>query len=272
MLKLSLTCLPIKTATRTRRTGLCWSPSPRRWRASRCDAGGGAFLRPHQILSVYWLLLICHRLFAFFFDVCMLLYDGVCVTANFHRTWLWRLDPLAPYGTGSRAQTQNKTSGLFPNGSFSHRENLIIIIENPNIISPSSNHNQLHRAAPPRRRVLGGAGEDVGVWGNRSRKWRTDGGWWVNTSHLHPWCWSRDVAPSGLVCRLILTIAVKLFRYFSNVGLLMTYLFICAVTFLLAYLLFLLFIVYLKSLPRDFKRSSREWSVSSLLLNKEEVF
>lgn len=112
------------------------------------------FLSLH-ILSVHWLLLICHWLFAFSFDVCMLLYDSVCVAANFHRTWLRRLDPSAPYGTGSRAQTQNRTSGLFSNGSFSHRENLIIMIENPNIISPSSNHNQLHRATPPRVRLLG---------------------------------------------------------------------------------------------------------------------
>lgn len=59
------TCSPTKTATRTRKTGPCWSPSTRRWRASRCDV--------RTTSSCFG------SLFFLLFLVCMLLFDGVSV-------------------------------------------------------------------------------------------------------------------------------------------------------------------------------------------------
>lgn len=84
----------------------------------------------------------------------------------------------------------------------------------------------------------------------------------------------RDVAPSGLVCSFILTIAVKLFKYFSNVGLIVFNIFIhlCCDIFVGLFIVPSVYLYYLKILPKDFKMVIKRMEAFPLLLNKEEIF
>lgn len=83
-----------------------------------------------------------------------------------------------------------------------------------------------------------------------------------------------DVAPSGLVCSFILTIAVYLFKYFANADLIMTYLFIYAVLFFMLVYLFIIYYIFClisKCYLIRFQNGNQEKGISSALLNKGNI-
>lgn len=150
--------------------------------------------------------------------------------------------PPAPYGTGSDAQIQLVSDHLTLEESHPAPLNRLI-----NRAQSRSSQDLCCRRASER-------GEE-----GRGRKWSVQPSRLVTMSHP-PMMLTSDVAPSGLVCRLILTIAVKLFQYFSKCWLIND-LFIhlcCDISVGLFIVPSIYYLYYLKILPRDFKRSPRE--------------
>lgn len=172
----------------------------------------------------------------------MLLYDGVCATAR---------PAPPPYGTGSDAQIQLVSDHL--------------TLEE---WQPAPLNRLINRAQSRSTQDL-----CCPRASGRGRKWSVQPSRLVTMSHP-PIMLTSDVAPSGLVCRLILTIAVKLFQYFSKCWLIND-LFIhlcCDISVGLFIVPSIYYLYYLKILPRDFKRSPRERAFPLRCWTKRKYF